>query len=1148
MGMLKKLFDVRPEEWSRFSLLFAAFFIFNMGMSWAGASTRGVVVAVYGEEFIKYGFVWYGIITILVSIVYTAYVDRIPKHSLTVIMTLLTVLLVGLNIVIAWFPAGRAFGALGLFVLCKVVLLVWVQQWTTAVLDFYDSRASKRILPLLSTSRLFGIALGGIIFSLAVKRFGVSSESFFTYWFLTLVIVLVILWLMPRLMHDPKPERPDTSEPVLEGLKEGFTYIGKSKFLIWMTISAVLMNAQIALFEISSTVLADHYYQSNADAVSVFFANVDSVFSVVLLIVQVLVFPRMMKALGLGGMNLIYPLFSLGVGGAIALATTRVFGATFELVTAAAAYIDIEPFRRVFRTPINGLLVNAIPGFMRGRSRAVINGVISPAANIVIALAVLIETIPLPGGGSISAENIFIVIAVLVSIAYAYTGFILKREYGVAMVKLLASEDYASLLSQNYEWGAVDTETLKQLDQRLKEATDAEFAQFIGTIMLESGGKDAVPMLIARAREANGDVRQRIMNVLLEGDIRGDLVRGFYIENQSDADPLIRRTALLGLMHIVGTNEEIRFQIATDHSHDRDPVVRAEAIKTLYQSDFIGHRDAAERILKAMQSDAHPESRIAAINATTDLGDVQGIRQLVWFMEDEDDEVRLAATVGIEKLWRADMPQDITQLILDREKLLLDDPIERIRQAELRVLGKIGNDSAASTLIRALVDSSLIIREAAMDVLAGLGNHALQPLLKARQSSDRQLAKQAMIVLTNINHDRYDDDLIHMVYDTLDEIYANHAILHVLDDCKAYPSFGVLRLHFAERNRRLLTDIFDMLRTIYGAAAVNTIYETLQSENSRTRINAVEALESLAIPEMAQQIAPLFEPNIKSETLAQGYYDRKKQAPKSTDALLRELATGDDTWLRAVSVMALGEVAADNDNIRRVILGDENIPRAKTGQLLPCQKHINPDIAAVTVRTALASKNPDVKRAARAVMRLIRRETVFDTLAEMDDKENLTVLSTIERMIYLKRVPFFQSLSVEQLKALATICDEKIFKKGQQVFKQGEEGGSLYIVVTGRVEVGLMNKEQDTFTMLATYEVNTVFGEMSLFDGQPRSADAIATEDTLTLTIRREPFLTLTRQYPNLSIHLITTLSDRLRHANEQIARLNNTMRETIDV
>ena len=192
-----------------------------------------------------------------------------------------------------------------------------------------------------------------------------------------------------------------------------------------------------------------------------------------------------------------------------------------------------------------------------------------------------------------------------------------------------------------------------------------------------------------------------------------------------------------------------------------------------------------------------------------------------------------------------------------------------------------------------------------------------------------------------------------------------------------------------------------------------------------------------------------------SESLADAYYERKQTPPKSTTTLLRELASGGDTWLRAVSVMALGELAADNDNLRRTILEDDSIPLIKTGELSLCQQHIDPNITAVTLRSALASSNKDVQRAAQAAFRMIRGESVFESLAQADDKETTTVLSTIERMIYLKRVAIFQTLSVEQLKALATICDEKIFKKGENVFKQGDAGGSLYIVISGRVEVGL---------------------------------------------------------------------------------------------
>ncbi|MDQ7035699.1 MAG: HEAT repeat domain-containing protein [Anaerolineae bacterium] len=463
------------------------------------------------------------------------------------------------------------------------------------------------------------------------------------------------------------------------------------------------------------------------------------------------------------------------------------------------------------------------------------------------------------------ATTIFIVLAVFVSLAYMVTGFILRREYGRAMVKLLEREDYAALLSQEYEWGAVDTNTLKRLNQRLDEAEDADFVHFFATIMLEVGSDDVIPILIARARDAGGETQRTIMEVLVQGDARGDLARFFYVENAENTDPLTRQTALIGLMNIIGDDEEIRFKIAIDHAHDRDPVVRAEAVKTLTQSESIAHKDTAERVLKAMQSDYFAEARIAAINVMVDMGDVEYIRKLVLFMEDDDDTVRLATTVGIEKLWRDNMPQEITQLILDREKMLLDDPIERIRQAELRVLGKIANASAASTLIRALVDTSPEIRHAAIDALASLGNHAIEPLLKATQAENGQLAKQAMIVLTRINHDRYDDDLIRLAHETLDEIYANHAILQVLDDCQMYPSFGVLTVHFTEQNRTLRAEVFDMLRVVYDETAVNTIHETLQSENPRTRINAVEALESLATPELARQVAPLFDkPDLRS--------------------------------------------------------------------------------------------------------------------------------------------------------------------------------------------------------------------------------------------------------------------------------------------
>ncbi len=73
---------------------------------------------------------------------------------------------------------------------------------------------------------------------------------------------------------------------------------------------------------------------------------------------------------------------------------------------------------------------------------------------------------------------------------------------------------------------------------------------------------------------------------------------------------------------------------------------------------------------------------------------------------------------------------------------------------------------------------------------------------------------------------------------------------------------------------------------------------------------------------------------------------------------------------------------------------------------------------------------------------------------------------------------------------------------------------------------------------LATIEAYSYFGEMNLFDASTRTDTAVALQDTLTLTLRREPLIALARQYPDLSLELINVLSQRLRETTDQVARL----------
>ncbi len=127
---------------------------------------------------------------------------------------------------------------------------------------------------------------------------------------------------------------------------------------------------------------------------------------------------------------------------------------------------------------------------------------------------------------------------------------------------------------------------------------------------------------------------------------------------------------------------------------------------------------------------------------------------------------------------------------------------------------------------------------------------------------------------------------------------------------------------------------------------------------------------------------------------------------------------------------------------------------------------------------------------------------------------------------------------------LASISEEELFNVDDVIFKEGERGDSLYIVVNGLVSIGIFSKTSDDLTELAVYRPNSAFGEMSLFDYSPRSASAVAKTDVLLLKLRSEPLLSLMYQEPDLSIELLRSISHNLRNANSRIASLTSTMRK----
>lgn len=156
------------------------------------------------------------------------------------------------------------------------------------------------------------------------------------------------------------------------------------------------------------------------------------------------------------------------------------------------------------------------------------------------------------------------------------------------------------------------------------------------------------------------------------------------------------------------------------------------------------------------------------------------------------------------------------------------------------------------------------------------------------------------------------------------------------------------------------------------------------------------------------------------------------------------------------------------------------------------------------------------------------------------------MLSAIEKVIFLKEVPFFQGMTVDQLRILANVCEEEYFPADTRIFSEGDPGGVLYIVVSGRVGIE-QEKFKGSYARLATLDALHYFGETDFFDDSCRTNSAIAIRDTLTLRLRHEPLIALARLDPDLTLELINVLSMRLREANERIAELTRTHTEKLN-
>lgn len=137
----------------------------------------------------------------------------------------------------------------------------------------------------------------------------------------------------------------------------------------------------------------------------------------------------------------------------------------------------------------------------------------------------------------------------------------------------------------------------------------------------------------------------------------------------------------------------------------------------------------------------------------------------------------------------------------------------------------------------------------------------------------------------------------------------------------------------------------------------------------------------------------------------------------------------------------------------------------------------------------------------------------------------------------LDNISLFSDMDKKLMESLKRYAVVKTYAAGTLLFSEGDEGDALYIILSGKLKA-IVTDQKGKEIILNVMGPGEYFGEVSLMDGQPRSATIVVKEKTRIMTITRNDFKRILAWNPDIAMDIINVLIKRLRRATLKIQNL----------
>lgn len=388
-------------------------------------------------------------------------------------------------------------------------------------------------------------------------------------------------------------------------------------------------------------------------------------------------------------------------------------------------------------------------------------------------------------------------------------------------------------------------------------------------------------------------------------------------------------------------------------------------------------------------------------------------------------------------------------------------------------------------LIDRLDDEESKVAEAAASALVTIGDKAIPHLVEALGEAPGLQRGAILSVLSELQMP--ESEIIGPVRREIGTAYGLVAEQMALESLEESSGKDFLAEALQAEINAIVRSILRLLRAVGLSREIELIERGLLSRDKRTMAVAVEGMEKVVHKELGRLLVPLVDEVPLRERFAAGskVYDL---APPSFEELIDRYLDSRDV-VRQIGATALLEEMEDT---------------RRWGETLEFLRREGPPAVASQIR-----------------------------LGETSGKGASQVLTTLEKVLFLRKVDLFKDLDVRTLTAIASIAEERIIEDGEVFCTEGEIGDSMFCIVDGTVGV-FKHRSDGTSFELAVVGPPEVLGEMALFEDKPRSATLKALEKTTVLVISSVAFQEIMHEYPMVGVNASRLLSRRLREAGRR--------------